>query len=89
MRAMVAAIAADMEANRDELCRLDGVIGDADHGIAMAMGFGAARDAVVAMEPLVGADGGAEHGGEGVPERRRGFERAALCHGADAGRRRW
>ena len=38
-RQMVAAIAAEMEANRDELCRLDGVIGDADHGIAMALGF--------------------------------------------------
>ena len=49
---MVAAIAAEMEASRDEFCRLDGVIGDADHGIAMALGFGAARDAVVAMEPL-------------------------------------
>jgi len=52
IRAMIAAIAEEMEANRDELCRLDGVIGDADHGIAMAGGFGAARDAVVAMEPL-------------------------------------
>jgi dihydroxyacetone kinase-like protein len=52
MRQVIAAIAADMAANRDELCRLDGVIGDADHGIAMALGFGAARDAVVAMEPL-------------------------------------
>ncbi|HET9069724.1 MAG TPA: dihydroxyacetone kinase subunit DhaL [Amaricoccus sp.] len=52
IREMVAAIAAAMEANRDELCRLDGVIGDADHGIAMAGGFGAARDAVLAMEPL-------------------------------------
>jgi dihydroxyacetone kinase-like protein len=52
IRAMVAAIAEEMEANRDELCRLDGVIGDADHGIAMALGFGAARDAVGAMEPL-------------------------------------
>ena len=40
MRGMVAAIAADMEAMRDELCRLDGVIGDADHGIAMAGGSG-------------------------------------------------
>ena len=40
-----------MEANRDELCRLDGLIGDADHGIAMALGFGAARDAVGALEP--------------------------------------
>lgn len=52
LREVVSAIAADIEANRDELCRLDGVIGDADHGIAMAGGFGAARDAVVAMEPL-------------------------------------
>ena len=40
-----------MEANKDELCRLDGLIGDADHGIAMALGFGAARDAVEALEP--------------------------------------
>ncbi|MFO1144454.1 MAG: dihydroxyacetone kinase subunit DhaL [Amaricoccus sp.] len=52
MRQVIAAIAEAMEANRDELCRLDGVIGDADHGIAMAGGFGAARDAVLAMEPL-------------------------------------
>lgn len=52
VRAMVVAIAETMEANRDELCRLDGVIGDADHGIAMALGFGTARDAVAAMEPL-------------------------------------
>jgi dihydroxyacetone kinase-like protein len=52
LRAMVAAVAADMEASRDELCRLDGVIGDADHGIAMALGFAAARDAVAAMEPI-------------------------------------
>lgn len=51
MRAMIAAIARDMEANKDELCRLDGLIGDADHGIAMALGFGAARDAVEALEP--------------------------------------
>ena len=51
IRAMVAAIAEEMEANRDELCRLDGVIGDADHGIAMALGFGAARDAVAALSP--------------------------------------
>ena len=57
LRAMIAAIAAEMEANRDELCRLDGVIGDADHGIAMALGFGAARDAV----------GGAGAGGRSRP----------------------
>jgi phosphoenolpyruvate---glycerone phosphotransferase subunit DhaL len=35
---------------RDELCRLDGVIGDADHGIAMAQGFAAAADAVAAID---------------------------------------
>jgi len=52
MRAMVVEIAAAMAESRDELCRLDGVIGDAVVGIAMATGFGAARDAVVAMEPL-------------------------------------
>ena len=49
-RQMFAVIAAEMEANRDEFCRLDGVIGDADHGIAMALGFAAARNAVAAMD---------------------------------------
>jgi dihydroxyacetone kinase-like protein len=51
VRAMVAAIAEDMELNKDELCRLDGLIGDADHGIAMALGFGAAREAVAGLDP--------------------------------------
>lgn len=50
IRAMVSAVAADLEAQKDELCRLDGLIGDADHGIAMALGFGAARDATAALE---------------------------------------
>lgn len=36
-------------AARDELCRLDGVIGDADHGIAMALGFAAASAAIEAL----------------------------------------
>lgn len=35
--------------SRDELCRLDGVIGDADHGIAMADGFNAASGAIDAL----------------------------------------
>ena len=48
---MIAAVADDLETNKDELCRLDGLIGDADHGIAMALGFGAARDAVTALGP--------------------------------------
>jgi dihydroxyacetone kinase-like protein len=51
LRAMIAAIAGSMEANKDELCRLDGLIGDADHGIAMALGFGAAQGAVEALGP--------------------------------------
>lgn len=40
------AIAATMETNRDALCALDGEIGDADHGIAMATGFAAVRTAL-------------------------------------------
>lgn len=40
------AIAGVMQENRDKLCALDGVIGDADHGIAMAQGFGAVRAAL-------------------------------------------
>lgn len=39
-------LAGTMEAARDELCRLDGAIGDADHGIAMAQGFAAASAAI-------------------------------------------
>ncbi|MBV9654189.1 MAG: dihydroxyacetone kinase subunit L [Acetobacteraceae bacterium] len=49
IRAMFGTIATDVEANKDELCRLDGVIGDADHGIAMSLGFAAARDAAAAL----------------------------------------
>ncbi|MER9581079.1 dihydroxyacetone kinase subunit DhaL [Mesorhizobium sp. M0276] len=48
--AMFAAIANAMSADRDRLCALDGVIGDADHGIAMELGFSAARDAVAALD---------------------------------------
>jgi dihydroxyacetone kinase-like protein len=48
--AMFAAIATAMSADRDRLCALDGVIGDADHGIAMELGFSAARDAVAALD---------------------------------------
>lgn len=40
------AIAETMEAERDALCALDGEIGDGDHGIAMAGGFGAVRTAL-------------------------------------------
>ncbi|MCG6901301.1 MAG: dihydroxyacetone kinase subunit L [Rhodobacter sp.] len=46
IRAMLLAVADTMQANRDALCRLDGVIGDADHGIAMAGGFRAVAEAL-------------------------------------------
>ncbi|CAN7405519.1 dihydroxyacetone kinase subunit DhaL [Mesorhizobium amorphae] len=49
LKHMFDAIAVAIEADKDRLCQLDGVIGDADHGIAMALGFGAVRDS---LEPL-------------------------------------
>jgi phosphoenolpyruvate---glycerone phosphotransferase subunit DhaL len=48
-------IATAIEADKERLCALDGVIGDADHGIAMALGFGAVRDALASLD-LSGAD---------------------------------
>ncbi|MBZ9722571.1 dihydroxyacetone kinase subunit L [Mesorhizobium sp. CO1-1-7] len=50
LKRMFDAIAVAMEADRDRLCQLDGVIGDADHGIAMALGFNAARDALASLD---------------------------------------
>lgn len=47
---MIGAIADVMQAEKDRLCALDGVIGDGDHGIAMALGFAAARDAAAAVQ---------------------------------------
>jgi phosphoenolpyruvate---glycerone phosphotransferase subunit DhaL len=44
------ALATRMVAERDALCALDGAIGDADHGIAMAIGMQAARDAMATLE---------------------------------------
>lgn len=43
------ALAARMAAERDMLCALDGAIGDADHGIAMAQGMQAAQETVTAL----------------------------------------
>ncbi|WP_162914066.1 dihydroxyacetone kinase subunit DhaL [Taklimakanibacter lacteus] len=43
-------IAEALEADKERLCALDGVIGDADHGIAMALGFAAARDALASLD---------------------------------------
>jgi dihydroxyacetone kinase-like protein len=43
-------IADALEADKDRLCALDGVIGDADHGIAMALGFTAVKDALASLD---------------------------------------
>lgn len=48
---LFAALSEGMNAARDELCRLDGLIGDADHGIAMSQGFAAATSSVDAVGP--------------------------------------
>ena len=45
LRTLFHAFAARMQAERDHLCRLDGEVGDADHGIAMAQGMAAAARA--------------------------------------------
>jgi len=47
-RAWIAEIAAVVEAQRDHLTQLDSAIGDADHGINLARGFGAVQTALTA-----------------------------------------
>ncbi|MBS3647804.1 dihydroxyacetone kinase subunit L [Pseudaminobacter sp. 19-2017] len=49
-KGLFAAFAARMQAERDALCALDGVIGDADHGIAMEQGMNAAAEAAKTVE---------------------------------------
>ena len=44
-------IAAAIEVDRDRLCRLDGVIGDADHGVTMSIGFAAVQEALRTIDP--------------------------------------
>ncbi len=44
--AALIAVADTMAQNRDALCALDGLIGDADHGVAMDEGFSAVRKAL-------------------------------------------
>ena len=50
LKRMFDTIAGAVEADKDRLCQLDGVIGDADHGIAMALGFNAVRDALASLD---------------------------------------
>lgn len=49
MIATFARLAERLTAARHELCRLDGQIGDGDHGLAMAEGFTAAAQATAAL----------------------------------------
>lgn len=48
-------IAAAIEADKERLCKLDGVIGDADHGVTMSIGFSAVRDAFRTLDPATTA----------------------------------
>ena len=48
---MFGRIAEAVEADKDRLCMLDGAIGDADHGITMALGFRAVVVALGRFEP--------------------------------------
>ena len=55
-RAWVAEIAAVVETQRDHLTQLDAAIGDADHGINLARGFGAVETALAqASTPTPGS----------------------------------
>lgn len=47
---MFKAIGETIEAQKGHLCELDGKIGDADHGVAMALGFGAVDTALAALD---------------------------------------
>jgi len=44
-------IARAIEADKERLSRLDGVIGDADHGVTMAIGFNAVKSALRDLNP--------------------------------------
>jgi len=50
LKALFGAFSRRMATERDRLCALDGVIGDADHGIAMEQGMKAAADTAQAVE---------------------------------------
>jgi dihydroxyacetone kinase-like protein len=48
--ALLAQMAADMEAQKDYLCALDGAVGDGDQGVTMAIGFRAIRSGLAALQ---------------------------------------
>ena len=43
-------ITAAIQADKVRLCRLDGVIGDADHGVTMSIGFLAVQEALMCID---------------------------------------
>jgi dihydroxyacetone kinase-like protein len=49
--AIFAAVSRAIDASRDHLSRLDGVIGDADHGVTMSIGFAAVNKALAGLDP--------------------------------------
>jgi dihydroxyacetone kinase-like protein len=53
LKSLFVRIAEAMAREKDRLCELDGVIGDADHGIAMELGFAAAAKAVSELDPSI------------------------------------
>jgi dihydroxyacetone kinase-like protein len=55
LRARILAACAAIEASRDELCRLDAVAGDGDHGVSMALGTRAIRKVLEANPDATGA----------------------------------
>ena len=49
--ALFGRVAQALEADKDRLSKLDGVIGDADHGVTMSIGFSAVEDALRGIDP--------------------------------------
>lgn len=47
------ALSAAIEADKERLCQLDGAIGDADHGVTMAIGFAAVTEALRKLDAAV------------------------------------
>jgi dihydroxyacetone kinase-like protein len=88
-RAWIAEIAAVVQAQRDHLTQLDSAIGDADHGINLARGFGAVQAALAGADTptpgsvlqLTGATLISKVGGASGPLYGTAFRRAAKSLG--------
>ena len=49
--ALFGRVSAAIEGDKERLCKLDGVIGDADHGVTMSIGFTAVDGALRTLDP--------------------------------------